>query len=724
MRRRCLQVLLTFAVTAAAAADERPKIGLALSGGAARGVAHVGVLRVLEELRVPVDYVAGTSMGAVVGGLYAAGLPPAEIARVLTRLDWQSVLDDRTAYRELVFRRKEDERRYLTDVEIGVGKKGLTLPPGLLTGQKLGFELQRQLRSVADVTDFSRLPTPFAAVAADIETGEMVVLSGGQLAIALRASMSIPGAFSPVEVDGRLLVDGGLANNLPVDVVRDMGADVVIAVDVSEPLVTRDQLRSFVGVTNQAISVLTRANMEARLADADLVIAPDVREVGAMAFAEADRIIALGADEARRRGEDLAAYSVGEDVYRGYLVSRRMAPPAPVTVGFVRIAGNRRVDERVIRHRLLTRPGDPLDLATLGKDLERIYGLADFEQASYQIVEEEGKTGLVFRVREKSWGPTYLHFGLNLASDLEGEASFAALVNLTRTRLNPRGGEWRNELRGGEDQGALTELYQPLDFAGRWFMAPRLAADTETQSVFTDGRKIAVYEIGGFEAGVDLGLRIGHHGELRAGALWGDDEADVETGPPELPSFDVSRGGWRLRLTIDSTDAPAIPRNGLLLETELFLSRPGLGSDLRYERLELKATQFLSRGRHGWILGLEGGSGLGSEVPFFDQFRVGGLLSLGGYAEGQFRGPIYGVARVGYVPRLSGSATGLGRLYGGVVVEAGNVWADSSEVSFDDLRSTITLLVASETFFGPFFVGYGLAEDGANRFYLSLGRTF
>ena len=721
MAPRLLAAILVLAAATAAAADERPKIGLALSGGAARGCAHVGVLKVLEEMRVPVDYVAGVSMGAVVGGLYAAGMTPAEIERTLTRLDWQSVLEDRTAYRELAFRRKEDERRYLMDVEVGVGKQGFTLPAGLLTGQKLGFQLQSFLRPVADVTDFSRLPTPFRAVATDLETGEVVVLARGQLAAALRASMAIPGVFSPIEIDDRLLLDGGVANNLPVDVVRDMGAGVVIAVDVSEPLASREELRSLLGVTNQAISVLTRANMDSRRADADLVIAPDVDEVGTMAFEKTSEIIALGAEAARRH--DLAAWSVDEAAYDRYRESRRVPPPSPVRVDFVRIAGNRRVDERVIRHLVDIRPGDLLDLGKVGKDLERIYGLADFEQARYRLVEEDGQTGLVFHVREKPWGPTYLHFGLELASDLEGEASFAALVNLNRTALNRRGGEWRNELRAGEDQGVLTELYQPLDFAGRWFVAPRLAVDTENQSVFEDDRKIAVYEIGGYETGVDVGLRIGHHGELRAGALWGENEADVETGPAELPSFDVARGGWRLRLAVDATDDPAIPRNGLLLEAALFLSRPGLGGDLRYEKLGLKATQFLSRGRHTWILGIEGGSGLGSEVPFFDQFRVGGLLSLGGYAEGQFRGPVYGVGRLGYTYRLLGSTPGLGSVYGGAVLEAGNVWPDNS-ADFGDLRPAITLLVATETFFGPAFVGYGLAEDGANRFYLTLGRTF
>ncbi len=720
-----LLLILVLGLAWPAAADDRPRIGLALSGGAARGIAHVGVLAVLEELRVPVDYVAGTSMGAIVGGLYASGLTAAEIDELLTRLDWQDVLSGRTAYRDLAFRRKEDERRYLMDIELGINEKGFALPVGLLSGQQLSVQLLKALRPVADVTDFSRLPTPFRAVASDIETGEEVVLTGGQLATVLRASMSIPGVFSPVELDGRLLVDGGLANNLPVDVVRAMGADVVIAVDVSEPLATREQLASFLGVTNQALTVLTRQNMEARRADADFVLEPDVRDVGTLAFEDARGIIDLGQEDARRRQTELAAWSLDEDAYRRYQASRRVPSPPPVTVDFVEVTGNRWVDERAIRRRIRVRPGEPLDFEALEDDLDWIHGLTDFEQVGYRLTERDGTRGLVVDVKEKSWGPTYLLFGLELASDLEGEGGFTAFVNLTRSRLNSRGGEWRNELRAGEDQGLATELYQPFDFAGRFFVAPRLEVGTEKQSFFDGERKIAEYEVSGFEIGLDLGLKIGHDGELRLGVLRGDAEAEVETGPADLPRFDADRAGWNARLRVDSTDGPAIPRNGTLLDVDLFLSRDSLGADLPYDRLQLAASQFLSRGRHTWLIALEGGSGLGGDIPFFDEFRVGGLLSLGGYAEGQFRGPIYGVGRLGYYYKAVETLPVIGNgLFAGAVVESGNVWAVNEDVDLGDLRSSVTLFIAAETFFGPLFVGYGVAEGSNDRFYLNLGRTF
>jgi len=270
----------------AVVAEARPKIGLALGGGGARGAAHVGVLRVLEEMHVPVDYVAGTSMGAVVGGLYASGMSPDEIESALTQIDWNDTLTDRTQYKDLPFRRKEDENRYLTSFEAGLRGRRLTLPSGLQSAQKVRFLLQSNLIDVAHIHDFSELPIPFKAVAADIETGEAVVLDHGDLSEAIRASMSIPGVFSPIEIDGRMLVDGGIADNVPVDVVRAMGADVVIAVDVGGPLLKREQMGSMFAVTSQVLTILTRRNADLQLKDATIVLAPDVSRYGAMAFSE------------------------------------------------------------------------------------------------------------------------------------------------------------------------------------------------------------------------------------------------------------------------------------------------------------------------------------------------------------------------------------------------------------------------------------------------------
>ncbi len=277
MKSACCALLL---VATSALATERPKIGLALGGGGARGCAHVGILRVLEELHIPIDYIAGTSAGAIVGGMYASGMTPDEIDQALSTTDWRDALADRTRYKDLAYRRKEDDNRYPTVFEVGLQRGHLVLPGGLQSGQKLRFLLQWYLIPVSAVHDFSRLPVPFKAVAADIETGDAVVLDHGDLAEAIRASMAVPGVFSPMEIDGKVLVDGGIADNLPVDVVRAMGADVVIAVDVGSPLLKREQLQSLLAVTGQVLTILTRQNVQRQIRGADVVLTPPVSGYG------------------------------------------------------------------------------------------------------------------------------------------------------------------------------------------------------------------------------------------------------------------------------------------------------------------------------------------------------------------------------------------------------------------------------------------------------------
>ena len=734
---RLLVALVLFCVHPAAAQDagERPRIGLALSGGGARGCAHVGVLRVLEELRVPVDFVAGTSMGAIVGGLYAAGYSADEVEELILNQDWDAVLNDRPTYRDLDFRRKEDRRRYLIGVELGLSKRGPWLPAGLSSGRRLSFLLRRYLQPVAHVDDFDRLPIPFRAVAANLATGDAVVLGDGALWTAIRASMSIPAVFTPVEVDddegeSQVLVDGGFVLNLPVDVVREMGADIVIAVDISEQPEDPEQIDDLLSVVNQTFTTLIRQNVEQQIANADLTLVPPVQDFGTLAFRQAPEIVRRGAEETRRRAADLQRYSVDEATWEARTGTERTVatqqtaaqPLAPI--GPIHVEGLERVDERVVARRLRCRSGDTIDFADLKSELERIVAMDVFETVRFDLVAGDGQTNVTLHVAEKSWGPTFLHMGLRATTDLEGDSAFTGVINVTRMHLNAREGEWRNDLRVGRDRGVLTELYQPLDFAGRFFFAPRFEVRTETQPIYTAGQKVAEYRSTTIEAAIDVGARLGRNGEIRAGFLAGKGDAKVETGAVDLPSFDVDRNGLSLRLTSDSTDDEAIPQSGALVSSELFVSRQGLGSDLDYERLALRANVFLHSGRHTVFAGLEGGSDLGSDLPFFEQFRFGGLMSFGGYAEGELRAPRYAVGRLGYhfkAAELSGLLDGL---YFGGVVEAGDLWQDGESVRFDDLLASVTLFVMADTLVGPFSIGYGVAEDGSDSFYFQLGRTF
>ncbi|TNF74658.1 MAG: patatin [Acidobacteria bacterium] len=707
--------LLVPAMGAAEKDQERPKIGLALAGGGAKGVAHVGVLQVLEELNVPIDYIGGTSMGAIIAGLYASGLSPDEMEEVLLEIDWIDTLEDQTQRKDLAFRRKEEQRRYAMNLQLGIKKSGIVWPTGLKTGQKLYFMLQSLTLPVADVEDFDRLPTPFRAVATDIHTGEAVVLGHGNLATAMRASMAIPTVFTPVSLDGRLLVDGGLSNNVPVDVVREMGADIVIAVDVGAPLTDR-QVESMIQVYQQTMRFLTRRNMEPQLAAADLVITPPgVAQYGTLQFGASKKILQTGVEGAWENEEALRELAVSPEEYQRHTEARAVGPLPTGTIDYIDIEGNRRVDERIIRNKIRQQPGDPLDLDALEKDIRLVFGLGDFKQVSYWLAEEGDNYGLVIQTEEKPWGPSYLHFGLELSSDLSGEFDASILINMT--------GELRTDLLLGRRRGILSELYQPLDFKGRWFIAPRLLWDARPRRLFQDLRAVAEFDIGTFSGAVDLGYQFGKYGEARIGLVRGRSDVKLKTGtiPPdatdEVGDFDI--GALETRIIIDRLDHPFFPRQGYFFRGESFYSRESLGADNDYHRVEGDLASWWTWNRRNTIFAsVQGGWSPGEELPVYDLFAIGGFFSLSGFEEEQIQGQYFGVGRLGYYREL-GSKKYLGGWF-----EAGNAWSDRDEVDLDDLIYTATAFVGMDTTIGPVYLAYGYADTGNGKVYLFIGRTF
>jgi NTE family protein len=722
-------IILSFfaaaSLCAAQSEPERPRIGLALSGGGARGAAHVGVLQVLEELHVPVDSIAGTSMGAMIGGIYAAGVPIERIDRVMREANWADLLDDRPSFRDLVFRRKEDASRYLVDFELGIRGHKFRQPRGLRAGQKLGFEARALLLDTVPESDFSRLPTPFWAVATDIETGERVVLDHGDLVESILASLAVPGVFAPVEIGGRLLVDGGIVDNLPVDLVRDAGADVVIAVDVGTPLANRDKLRSMFSVFGQTMSFLTRTNSAASLRAADVVISPDLKGISTTDFPSAPDAIARGRTAALAMRDSLERYALDDDAWRDYVARRSIEPSTPRRIAGVRIEGNQRVDPRVILGRMRVKPGDALDPAALRKDLVSVFGLDYFERVAMDLeAGPEGET-LVLRVVEKSWGPTYVRFGLETSDDFEGDARYAVRASFTRTLLNRKGLEWRNDVQIGSTQVVRSELYQPIDFRGRFFVTPWVQAQRDQQSLYEGGQRVARYDVRIAGGGLDLGMQFGSLGELRVGWFGSNVRADVDTGAADLPSFNVDSGEIRVRLALSTLDRPAIPTKGGEFRAGADFSRSAVGADADYDRAFAGASRFFSRGRHTGLVVAEGGTSLGSTIPVYDEFTLGGLFSLGGYAEGEFRGQYFAAAKVGYYYRMAKLPAGLGQgVYVGGLLEGGDAWATSADISIGDFRYGFTGIVGADTIVGPAFLAFALGEGGRKRFYLTVGRTF
>ncbi|MEQ8205594.1 MAG: patatin-like phospholipase family protein, partial [Woeseia sp.] len=416
-------------------AAERPRIGLVLGGGGARGAAHIGVLRELERLRIPIDAVAGTSMGAIVGGLYAAGKSPADLEEIVSSLDWSGSFNDRTARRDLQFRRKQDDSAYPIQFELGVRDGSLRLPRGLIQGQKLGHILRELTLATASIDSFDDLPIPFRAVASDIATGEAYEMSSGDLSRAMRASMSAPGIFSPVVVDGHTLVDGGLVGNVPVDTIHAMGVDIVIAVDVEFPLYSPDQLDSALGITAQMLTILIRKETLRQLEsldDDDILIRPELGEFGSSNFAEITEAIEPGAVATRELEDKLTPYSLDETAWQQHLAARSLeARPTP-ELDFVRVVNGSPLSARVLESRLNTRPGDQLDTQQLANDAANLYGLDLYESVDYRIVREGDETGVEFDAQPKSWGPNYLNFGIQLEDDFDGTTAFNLSARLTR----------------------------------------------------------------------------------------------------------------------------------------------------------------------------------------------------------------------------------------------------------------------------------------------------
>ncbi|MDX1480249.1 MAG: patatin-like phospholipase family protein [Woeseiaceae bacterium] len=713
--------------TTAAATDDRPRVGVVLGGGGARGAAHIGVLRELERLQVPIDAIAGTSMGAIIGGLYAAGYTPDELERIVSNLDWQDAFSDDERRENKRYRRKQDDFDYPIGFELGLKDGQLQLPRGAIAGQKVALILRDLTLHVPADIDFDDLPTPFRAVAADLATGELHRIGEGDLAQAIRASMAAPGVIAPVTVDDRVLVDGGLGGNVPVDALRAMDVDVIIAVDVEFPLYDPDQIRSALDVSYQMLTILIRNQTQRQLAtlgDQDVLIRPDLGQFGSTEFGRIGEAIAPGSQAARRRADDLSRYSVGAAEWQYYLQRRQeRTPRAPDRVEFVRVRSEYGLAPQVLRARLQTERGDPVDADRFAADASALYGLHVFERVGYRLVAEDGRHGVEFVGHGRSWGPNYVQFGMSLQDDFEGSTSFNLSARLTRTAINALGAEWRNDLQLGTQPAVRSEFYQPLSFDARYFVAPRIELEQSNFNVFSDDLKLARYRISEAEAGLDLGRELGHWGEARLGAFRGYADASLKVGDPTLPSIQANTGGVFAQLAVDTLDDAQIPRNGVRGQLRWVNSFRSLGAEQNADALESSISFVRSFGRHSVELAAIYNTSLEETDLVQNFYPLGGFLRLSGLARGEISGPHAGVARVVYYRRSGETGGGLFEipLYLGASLEAGNVWQRRSDIAFDGAVTSGSLFLGMDTYLGPLYLAAGFAEGGRSNFYLSLG---
>lgn len=735
---------------ASKAAAKRPKVCLVLSGGGARGLAHVGVLKVLEREHIPIDCIAGTSMGAIVGGLYASGMSAAQIESEVSRIDWDAAFASRVERPELSLRRKEQDFELPPLVEFGVSNGQLRAPNSAVSSRGLEILLRRYTLPARHVSDFDHLPIPFRAVATDMETGQAVILREGDLALALRSSMSVPGLFAPTEVGGRILGDGGLVRNTPVDVARDMaGSDpntVLIVANIGTPLAPRDTLGTLGGVTAQMINILTEQNVQRSLADLhpqDVLIAPKLEGLTASDFQRSAEFIAQGeiaADAAALRLTPLALPASDYSAWRQAHLMRE--EPAP-TLAFVRFDGSKITHPEFTSDSLSSRVGKPFNEANAERDARHLAASGDYARADYRLVTETSTTGapregLVFDLEDKPWGPSYLRMGLDLSADNRGVTHFNLKLAHTRRWLDERGSEWRSFLRLGTEPTLASEWFRPLR---------RTIADTFHPFASISGsissRDLNVYaspqgpEAGRLNRlvrrfGGDWGVSWRELGELRLGwqqEAWRDTPellAAGYTGPLERSTRRES--ALRARVVFDQLDFAYFPRSGWRAEAQSVHVMHSTGGAISIDAAPEHFGRYEAQAQGAWSWGPHT-LNLFARLAYSDKdlprgsgrYSLGGFQQLSGYSADQVVGDDLAFVRLGYYVRLGTPALTRG-LFAGATLEAGNAWLRHEDVKLSDLRNGASLYLGADTAFGPLYLATVYAPAGGRGVMIFLGR--
>ncbi len=703
----------------------RPKIGVVFGGGGAKGAAHIGVLKVLEELRIPVDYVAGTSMGAIVGALYASGLSAAELEQVITSIDWKDVFSGDPARQDIDFRRKREDYTILSGLAVGIKDGKLALPKGLIKDQKVNVLFEMLMLHTADTTDFDKLPIPYRAIASDLETGEMVVLRSGRLADAARASMSVPGAFPPIELDGRLLIDGGIVRNVPVDIVRGMGADIIICVDVGKPLATRKDLARPGPIMNQMLDIMMNKNVADQiktLGPKDVYINPVLGELGSGDFDKAAEIAAIGEEAARLKLDSLKRYSVSDAEYAAFKAHHHAEQVKEVKINSIAIEmeSTSKISSEVVANKLSIKPGETVNIDRLKEEAGIVYGTGDFERVDLQVKRQRDGYELVVKARERSWGPNYLRFGFAVESDFKGMSRYNMLFDYTRRWVNSLGAEWKVQIDIGTPSGVYSEFYQPFTTKGLFFVSPYVRYKREPYTVFSGDRRVAEFDVTQYLAGIDLGFQPGRYGEARIGVQYGEFRADQRIGDINVPRDTVARGAIIARGILDQLDNVNFPNKGYKANFNAISSLEGLGSDDNYNKVEASIGGAFTFRKQTILAQVKAGSHIGNEIPYYDSFNLGGFLNLSGLTANQLHGQHMAFGKVISYHKIGESF--IGSLYFGGSIEAGNVW--QKDFDLGDIEVAGSVFVGYDTLLGPLYIGLGHAGEGRTAGYFYLGRAF
>ncbi|ESE39882.1 patatin-like phospholipase family protein [Shewanella decolorationis] len=739
MMRQILATLILCVLLTPLYAAERPKVGLVLSGGGAKGAAHVGVLKILEEHHIPVDYIAGTSIGAYVAGMYSLGYSASEVEAIMMGVDWDSGYSDTIPRNVLSYRDKQLRDRYNIPLNIGYTEGEVRAPSGLLRGQTMSQLLRQSTDLVQQFGDFDTLAIPYRAVATDLETSLPVVINHGSLVKAMQASATVPGALQPTQIDGKLLVDGGIANNMPVDVVKAMGADIIIAVDIGSPLVKKDKLDSTIAVLDQLSNFLTNASTEKQkqlLTDKDVLIRPAIDALSTTDFTIMPLALTLGKEAANGQLDKLQNMSVSAEEYAAYVEAKKAKGKLLIAnvahpIKEIVFDNQSKVSLNLLKETLNLEAGQAVTKDELNDALKRIYALNKFERVDAEFVEGEEGRVLTVTTRAKSWGPNYFQLGFNWEDDFSSDSAISFDMAYTMTDLTFNGGEWRNEVKLGFEKLFATEFYQPLDRDQEFYSRARYQFDVHNWDLYDNNNRVFVFDKKTHTIELGIGYNYVLQGFIEFGLV--GEKGVIVNDAWLLKDFDFNSYGAYLRVGYDSLDSISFPTSGNRITLNVYVRNEDFDDVVDNNKNEFSVQVeadwkgALSVGNHAFVgkasLATNNNDGLNT-LHLSD---LGGFLNLSGYHKDSLTGAHKLFGAFVYQYDLGRDAL-LGMrdypLYLGLSLEAGNVWYERSEVSLSDLIYASSLYIGTDTSMGPAALGFGITDMGDKSLYLFVGKAF
>jgi NTE family protein len=706
----------------------RPKIGLVLKGGGALGLAHVGVLKVIEEQRIPIDFVAGTSIGSIVGAAYSSGTTVAEMERILNETDWNALFGEKVQREYVDYRNKGGrERELFGEGKIGIKNGSFITPKGVVTGNNIRILFQKMFGYPPSPILFDSLPIPFRAITADVETGKAYIPDKGDLATVVRASMSIPGAFSPVEIDGKLLVDGGIVNNMPVDVAIKMGADILIVVDLLSTLANRDQLESPLAVTGQVVGLLLAQNsMLSRqlVRPQDVVVEPNVSGYGVSDFPKGVELMAIGEKAARQQIDKLKKLSISETEYQKYYQKRTTRIELPKTVDFVKVNNDSIYPTKHIKEKITIKPGEPFDPKKLDENVNNIYQTGQFESVEYSVATEGDKTGVQINADGKDWVEKYLRFGFSLEDNLDGDNQFRLGVAGRVNSITNKGSYLETVAEIGANPKISAELYQLLSDTSNYFVNPKVSFGQNIINVSKENDILAQYNRLEGVANIAFGRRISTIGETKVGVLRGFGELSREIGDPSLNEFSYDLGDAYWRFDLDNLDQVDFPTKGYRFSTSYTAAVDQLGaSGGEFQDLSTGFVLPVSYGRSTFILTNRFTNTFGDR-PIHRYNTLGGFFNISGSLQNSYPASDFNSTGLRYFRRFSEVDNPFFNIaaFAGISYEATTLHSEDDRLSDYSLIHSGALFVGADTPLFPVYLAYGSSDQGNSSFYVVLGR--